>query len=191
MKVKSGSPAGERSSRVHRDYHIAIDRHFYSVPYQYVGKEADVRLRGSVIDVFHRGRQIASHLRSQARGRATTLREHQPQAHQRAGVEDTRVRLEDKARLGPHVHAFVTAVMERNANPEFGFRSCYGVLRLANGHEPARFGATCRYALELGTRTYRGLDNILRTGADRAAAEQEPEAPPLDHPNIRRPEYYR
>ena len=163
-----------RKNTVHRDYHIAIDRHFYSVPYQYVGKEVDVRLRGSVIDVFHRGRQIASHLRSQARGRATTLREHQPQAHQRAGVEDTRVRLEDKARdLGPHVHAFVTAVMERNPNPEFGFRSCYGVLRLANGHEPARFDAACRYALELGTRTYRGLDNILRTGADRAAAEQE------------------
>ena len=81
--------------------------------------------------------------------------------------------------------------MERNPNPEFGFRSCYGVLRLANGHEPARFDAACRYALELGTRTYRGLDNILRTGADRAAAEQEPEALPLDHPNIRGPEYYR
>ena len=40
-----------RKNTVHRDYHIAIDRHFYSVPYQYVGKEADVRLRGSVIDV--------------------------------------------------------------------------------------------------------------------------------------------
>ena len=150
-----------RRNTVHRDYHIAIDRHFDSVPYQYVGKEVDVRLRGSVIDVFHRGRQIASHLRSQARVRATTLREHQPQAHQRAGVEDTRVRLEDKARdLGPHVHSFVTAVMERNPNPEFGFRSCCGVLRLANRYEPARFGAACHYALELGTRTYRGLDNM-------------------------------
>ena len=40
-----------RKNTVHRDYHIAIDRHFYSVPYQYVGKEVDVRLRGSVIDV--------------------------------------------------------------------------------------------------------------------------------------------
>ena len=31
---------------VHPDYHIAIERHFYSVPHEYVGKEADVRLRG-------------------------------------------------------------------------------------------------------------------------------------------------
>ena len=166
-----------RQNTVHPDYHIAIAYHFYSVPHQYVGKEVDVRLRGSVIDVFHRGRQIASHLRSQARGRATTVKEHRPLAHQRAGIEDTRARLEDSARdIGPNVHAFVVAVMERNPNPEFGFRSCYGVLRLANGHEPDRFDAACRYALELGTKTYRGLDNILRTGADlAAAAEKEPE----------------
>ena len=181
-----------RKNTVHPDYHIAIDRHFYSVPHQYVGKDVDVRLRGSVIDVFHRGRQIASHLRSNGRGRATTLREHQPRAHQRAGVEETRARLEQRARdIGPHVLAFVTAIMERNPNPEFGFRSCYGVLRLAGGHEPERFDAVCRYAMELGTRTWRGLDNILRTGADRAAAEPEPEIVPIHHPNIRGPEAYR
>ena len=181
-----------RQNTVHPDYHIAIDYHFYSVPHQYVGKEVDVRLRGSVIDVFHRGRQIASHLRSQARGRATTVKEHRPLAHQRAGIEDTRARLEDSARdIGPNVHAFVVAVMDRNPNPEFGFRSCYGVLRLANGHEPDRFDAACRYALELGTRTYRGLDNILRTGADLADAEREPATVPIHHPNIRGPEAYK
>ena len=177
---------------MHRDYHIAIDRHLFSVPYQYVGKEVDVRLRGSVIDVFHRGQQIASHLRSQAKGRANSHREHQPQAHQRAGVEDTRARLEQKARdIGPHVHAFVTAIMERNPDPEFGFRSCYGVLRLAKGHEGERLDAASRYALELGTRTWRGLDNILRTGADRAGAELEPETMPITHPDIRGPEAYK
>jgi len=181
-----------RGNKVHPDYHIAIDYHFYSVPYTYVGKEVDVRLRGRVIDVFYRGKQIASHLSSDARGRATTLKGHRPQAHQRADVENTRTRLENRARdIGPHVHAFVITIMERNHNPEFGFRSCYGVLRLASGHEPDRFDDACRYALELGTKTYRGLDNILRTGADRAAAEQEPEVVPIDHSNIRGPEYYR
>ena len=49
--------------------------------------EVDVRLRGNLIDVFLRGRHIASHIRSDARGRATTVEEHKPEAHQRAGVE--------------------------------------------------------------------------------------------------------
>ncbi|MYA40926.1 MAG: IS21 family transposase [Gemmatimonadetes bacterium] len=181
-----------RKNTVHPDYHIAIERHFYSVPHQYVGKEVDVRLRGQVIDVFHRGSQIASHMRSRARGRATTIREHRPLAHQRAGVEDTRASLEKRARdIGPHVLGFVTALMKRQSNPEFGFRATYGVLRLAKVHEPDRFDDACRYALELGTRTYRGLENILRTGADLAAAEPEPETMPIDHSNIRGAEYYR
>ena len=138
-----------RKNTVHPDYHIAIDRHFYSVPYQYVGKEVDIRLRGQVIDVFHRSRQIASHLRSNSKGRTTTFNEHQPQAHQRAGVEDTRDRLEQRPRdIGPHVHAFVAAVMERNPNPEFGFRSCYGVLRLATRcHTMGRDAAAYDYGV--------------------------------------------
>jgi len=181
-----------RQNTVHPDYHIAIDRHFYSVPHEYVGKEVDVRLRGQVVDVFHRGRHIASHLRSDAKGRATTVEEHRPVAHQRAGVEQTRARLEQRARdLGPHVHAFVAALMARQNNPEYGFRSCYGVLRLASNHPPDRFDNACRYALELGTRTYRGLDNILRTGADLADAGPEPETAPIDHPNIRGAEYFK
>ena len=181
-----------RKNTVHRDYHIAIDYHFYSVPHELIGKEVDVRLRDNLIDVFLRGRHVASHIRSSARGRATTVEEHKPEAHQRAGVEATRAQLEKSARdIGPHVHAYVVVLMKRQNNPEFGFRACYGVLRLAKSYEQDRFDGACRYALELGTRSYRGLENILRTGADLAAAEQEPDTMPIDHSNIRGPEAYR
>ena len=44
--------------------------------------------------------------------------------------------------------------------------------------------------MELGSASYRGLGNILRTGADLVDA-QEPETVPIDHSNIRGPEYYR
>ena len=177
-----------RKNKVHPDYHIAIDRHLYSVPYQYVGKEVDVRLRGPAIDVFLRGRKIAGHLRSD-KGRTTTIKEHCPPQHQRAGIEETRERLERRAReIGPHVLAFITAIMKRTNNPELGFRSCYGVLRLAAGHEPERFDGACRYAIDLGTRSWRGLNTILATNADQADAE--PESVAIDHANIRGPEAF-
>ena len=111
---------------------------------------------------------------------------------QRAGVEDTRTRLEQKARdIGPLSTPSLPRSWSATPTRSSRFRSCYGVLRLAGGHEPERLDAACRYALELGTRTWRGLDNILRTGADRAAAEPEPETMPIDHPNIRGPEAYK
>ena len=178
-----------RQNTVHPDYHIAIDRHFYSVPYTYAHKKVDVRLRGRVIDVFHGGKRIASHLRSDAKGRATTLKEHQPEARQRAGVDSTRARIEGRARdIGPHVHAFVIAVMGRNPNPESGFRSCYGVLRLAGSHGPERLDKACRYALDPGTGTWRGPGSILRTGAGPVDG-QEPGTGPIEHSSIRGPEY--
>ena len=78
--------------------------------------------------------------------------------------------------------------MSRKSHPD---RRAAGVLRLASNHPPDRFDNACRYALELGTRTYRGLDNILRTGADLADAGPEPETAPIDHPNIRGAEYFK
>ena len=177
-----------RKNKVHPDYHIAIDRCLYSVPHQYVGKQVDVRLRGPAIDIFLRDHKIAGHLRNET-GRTTTIKEHRPLNHQRAGLEETRDRLEQRAReIGPHVHAFITAIMKRTNNPELGFRSCYGVLRLAAGHEPERFDEACRYAMDLGTRSWRGLTTILSTNADRAAVE--PESVAIDHANIRGPEAY-
>lgn len=181
-----------RESKVHRDYHIMIDRHLYSVPHKYTDKSVNVRLRGSMVEVFYKGERIASHVRSRRKGGATTLREHQPLAHQRAGIEGTRAWLEDEGgKLGVHVHRFVVAVMSRYGKPELGFRSCLGVLRLAQRHDRERFDGACRYALELGTATYRGLDAILRTGADLADAEPAPEAPCPDHSNIRGAEYFK
>ena len=64
------------------------------------------------------------------------------------------------------------------------------VLRLAGSHGPDRLDNACRYALDLGTRTWRGLDSILRTGADLVDG-QEPETRPVEHSNLRGPEYYR
>ena len=143
-------PTVWRKNTVHRDYHIAIDYHFYSVPHELIGKEVDVRLRGNLIDVFLRGRHVASHIRSNARGRATTIEEHKPEAHQRAGVEATRAQLEKNARdIGPHAHAFVTALMKRQNNPEYGFRS---LLRRAQVGQEPRAGPL-RRRMQLRART--------------------------------------
>ena len=182
-----------RKNKVHTDYHIAIDYHLYSVPFTYVGKEVNVRQRGQMIDVFYGCEHIASHMKARkGHGRrATTIDEHMPKGHQRAKVEATRERIETRARnVGANVFAFVTMIMERNHNPEFGFRSCYGVLRLAGSHAAERFDGACRFALDNGTDTYRGLDNILRTNSD-LVDEEEAESHSIDHSNIRGPEYYK
>src|SRR4051812_5577459 len=83
--------------RVHVDYHVEFDDHFYSVRYQLVGKQVDLRATETTIEIFLGGRRETSHLRSYEKGKHTTKREHMPKAHQ-AQVEWTPVRLVEWAK---------------------------------------------------------------------------------------------
>jgi Mu transposase, C-terminal domain len=47
--------------RVNIDYHIEIERHYYSVPYTLLHRELDVRYTAMTVEIFHRGQRIASH----------------------------------------------------------------------------------------------------------------------------------
>ena len=110
------------------------------------GKEVDVRLaRAGDRCLPPRPADRSAISAASAKGRATTTAsEHQPQrinAVRRRRALATGWSGTPRRYRSPCPRNFVVAVMERNPNPEFGFRSCYGVLRLANGHEPERFDA--------------------------------------------------
>ncbi|MBJ7598906.1 MAG: hypothetical protein JF922_12595, partial [Candidatus Dormibacteraeota bacterium] len=70
-------------AKVNIDYHIEVDRHYYSVPYQLTGQQVEVRLTASVVEVFLCHRRVASHLRSFRRGYHTTDPAHMPASHRR------------------------------------------------------------------------------------------------------------
>jgi len=59
------------------DYHIELDRHYYSVPYRYARAQVDVRFTATTVEVFQKGERIASHPRSFGRHQIITRSEHQ------------------------------------------------------------------------------------------------------------------
>lgn len=74
---------GRRSrAKVPPDYHVAVDHRCYSVPYRWVGKTVDIRSSASIVEIFHRGKRLASHAVLTRRGDSATLSEHQPKQHQ-------------------------------------------------------------------------------------------------------------
>ncbi len=66
--------------RVNIDYHVEFDRHLYSVPYQLVREQVEVRGTAATVEVLFKGRRVASHPRRRDR-RPSTLAEHMPSAH--------------------------------------------------------------------------------------------------------------
>jgi transposase len=181
-----------KRAKVSIDYHLEVDHHYYSVPYQLVGQRADVRISAAVIEVFVDGRRVASHPRSSQHGRHTTTDAHMPASHRahRAWTPDRL--LTRGGEVGPSTGALLSAILASRIHPEQGFRPCLGVLRLGDrfGHE--RLEAACARALAAGAIGYRSVDSILKAGLDRtplpAAA---PARPRVDHANVRGATYYR
>ena len=180
-----------KQAKVNIDYHVELDRHYYSVPYTLVGETADVRASARTVEIFVRGRRVASHLRSSAVGRHTTQDGHMPESHRRH-LEWTPSRLVAWGeQTGPATGALAAAIMASRPHPEQGFRSCLGIFRLGRRHGPERMEAACARALAVGAISYRSVDSILKAGLDRAPLpEPAPVRATRDHPNVRGPGYY-
>lgn len=173
------------------DYHVEVYDHYYSIPYQLRREYLDVRLTGSIVEVFFHNKRIASHLRSYAKGRYTTLAEHMPKAH-RDYVDWTPERLIRWAtEIGIATAALVTAILEKKLHPQQGFRSCMGIVTLAKKFGKERVEAACQRALAIGGTSYKSVKSILETGLDKnPLPEPIPAAPKITHSNIRGSEYY-
>lgn len=69
-------------ARVNIDYHIAFDDNYYSVPYNLVHEVVEIRSMPTTVEIFHKGKRVASHLRNRGTGNAVTQAEHRPKSHQ-------------------------------------------------------------------------------------------------------------
>jgi transposase InsO family protein len=72
-----------RTRRVGLDYHVDVDRHYYSVPYRFARTQVEVRLTGRTVELFFKGERIAAHQRMSGNGKHTTVPEQMPSSHRR------------------------------------------------------------------------------------------------------------
>lgn len=181
-----------RKARVHIDYHVEVDRHYYSVPYQLVKHAIEIRLTAHTVECFFQGNRVASHARAHLPGRHTTLPEHMPTAHRQYAewTPERLVRWAEKS--GPATAALIQRLLERRTHPQQGFRSALGIMRLGKSYGADRLEAACARALELGALSYRSLESILRQGLDRTPVTTPEEAPatPAEHEHLRGARYY-
>jgi len=179
-----------KKCRAGLDYHVAIDRHYYSVPYQLLKKELWARLTARTVEVFHVGQRVASHVRTSGNGQHSTQRDHMP-AHHKFREDWTPQRIQARAaRVGPNVAIFAEVVMRERKHPEQGYRTCLGVIRLADKFGRDRLDAACRRALEINARSYSSLQSILKNGLESKPRTRATEEPAITHPNIRGADYF-
>jgi transposase len=182
-KVRSGA-----------DYHIALDKHYYSIPHRYLKESIDLRLTPSTIECFHKGNRIAMHRRSYKPGH-TTVHEHMPLKHQQY-AEWTPERMHSWANtIGPNTGKLINALTEMHKIPEQSFRGCLGILRMSKTYGNERLENAAIRALHIGAIRYKNIESILKNGLDQQPLPKPDSesiaAEPIQlHDNIRGSKYF-
>jgi transposase len=177
--------------RLNVDYHVEFDGHYYSAPFTLHGQKLWLRATASTIELFSPAERVASHARSHARGKHTTVKDHMPIAHQKH-AEWTPSRILDwAATVGPNTKLLAEAILRDRSHPEQGYRSCLGIYRLAKRYGHERVDAACSRVLLAGGRSYRHVSSVLKHGLDRAPAlDIGQRGPSITHGNVRGSDYY-
>jgi transposase len=161
------------------------------VPYTLVQQLVEVRSTPTTVEIFHKGNRIASHLRDRRRGQAVTQNEHRPKSHQ-AHLQWTPSRMANWARsIGPNTAQLFERILNAKPHPEMGYRSCLGIIRLAQQYSAQRMEAAAERALLAKACRYQSVKSILKNSLDTVPLSPPPPgSPPLTHDNVRGAKYF-
>jgi transposase len=179
-------------ARVQLNYHVQVDRHYYSVPYYLLRETLDIRLTAAIVEAYYKGERVAAHVRSNVKGGYSTLPEHMPPSHRYYAEWNPARFIQWAGKTGEATAKVVETILATRPYPEQGFKACMGIINLTRDYEPARVEAAARRALEFKAYSYRSMKAILSAGLDRQPKKgEQPRLPGLlSHENIRGPEYY-
>ncbi len=183
--------AGWRICTVAYNYHVYVDKMFYSAPHDYIKKKVDVRLTRDMVEIFLDGERIASHVRKYGHpGQYSTLPEHMPEDH-RKYVQWNSERFYSWARgIGENTVAVVKAILASRKIEQQGYRACMALLKLSDKYSSHRLEAACKRALGYTpSPSFKSIQTILATGADELPETEAADAS-IEFGFTRGPGYY-
>jgi len=182
-----------KQAKVHIDYHIEYDKHYYSVPHHLVGQAVEVQASNTTIAIYHHGQRIASHPRSDRKGGHTTCTEHMPRSHRALQDWSPERFLRWAGDIGSETAEVVKALLQQKRHREQNYRSILALLSLAKKHGRDRLNKACGRALLIGSPNRRSVESILKQGLDQVPLESTEEQQSLNldhHENVRGEDYY-
>jgi transposase len=181
-----------QKARVMKNSHVQLhkDRHYYSVPYKYIGQMAKIIYTHSHVSVYCNNERTSYHIRDYKAHKYTTVKEHLPSTHQFVSDWNPDKFTAWAARIDPIVEKYITKVLENKSYPEQTYRSCVGILSFDKKAGRQRLIAACARASEYGSYNYKVIEQIINNKLDRQPKDDGQGTLPM-HENIRGPQYYK
>jgi transposase len=185
-----------KKATVAYNYHVSVDGCYYSVPYEYIKHLVDVRITSRMVEVFYNGVRICSHPKANGNaGQYRTVDEHMPPRHRKAGDWNAERFISWAESMGPNTAEVIRSQLARYKVEQQGFRSCMGILKMADKYSVERLESACARALTYTPQpSYKNISSILQSGQDKSKTPENSHTPqlPIDetHNFIRGAKYY-
>ena len=187
-----------KKTQVNLDYHVELDEHYYSVPYQHLGKTVEYHLSENSVSLFYEGQRIAIHKRSRTKGGVTTETDHMPQAHKRHREWTPDQFAQWGKSVGCSAFEVANYLIKSKPHPECCYRIHLGLMNLKKKYGGIRLEEACKYALSRQLISFMHIKSVLQTQADKAPLaamnddeiQREANQPPCQHRNLRGATYY-
>lgn len=177
--------------QINGGYHITVNRHHYSVPYQFVGKKVDIRTTEKTVEIFYQEERIACHLRSHESGSYSTVTRHRPESHQKQIQANYQELMTWARRIGSATAALINQVFQdEKRHLHQKERSAQGILRLSHAYSEDALERVSAQAMQLGTHRYDSLVSLLKRLPAQKCGDDSHSFDAPDHENIRGADYY-
>lgn len=173
--------------------HLSDDKHYYSVPYRFIGRKVKMVYSKSYVQVFYNKERIAFHKRDPKHFRYSTEKQHLPSSHQFVSEWNPDKFLSWAEGINPLVKEYIAVILESKAYPEQAYRSCVGILSQEKKVGKSRLVNAINRAIHFRAYGYKVVDRILKSGLDRLQEETEPDPQTVlpFHENLRGAKNYR
>lgn len=181
-----------KSLKVHFNYHIYLncDKHYYSVPYKYAGKQVKVLYSVRSVEIYYDNIRIASYKRDFNINGYSTTKEHMPQNHRFVSEWNPERFLRWANEKGDAVRFFIEKILGSRKYPEQAYRACLGVLNMSKTYGNIRLDKACIRAIRYKSYNYRAVKNILKRGLENEVISFPSTKKLPEHENIRGSSYY-
>ncbi len=175
-------PAVWATAKIQNDYCISDGLNRYSVPFDLIGEQVDIRLAKETIEVFFHGSRVASHVRRPIAQRdAIVVPGHMPEAHRKYLSYNKDAFLSWAAQNGESTLKAVQHFLSDGKEPKQGYKYCIGLMKAADRYGQARVEAACGRVLTFTSKpVLRSILVVLKNGQDKVPLSPEPSATRLD-----------
>ncbi len=171
--------------------YLSPDKNYYSVPYRYIGKRAEVSFDRQSVAIHYKSERIALHKRNYRPGTYTTIKEHLSSTHRFYRSWSPGYFEKLATPHGEQVATYIKALIAGKTYPEVAYKQCLGILSLSRKFGKQRLNNACKRGLLFHRQGFHIIERILINKMD--TAEQTPEDTPDQieaHRNIRGASYY-